>query len=156
MAITSCAGGQSTSPAGVSTGPAPIAPDALGPLTGLGPCNYDAGEPVDASAVDDLIVPPSTIISRIEPNGPLTQVQGYLEMTPVQLRAWYRDHPAVEELQSEDEGFESEILVESGEHRLFVKASAVCEQGSVFVAVIAPTSEQGGVPTPAGGGGGTP
>ncbi|HEX9765596.1 MAG TPA: hypothetical protein VGA36_02460, partial [Nitriliruptorales bacterium] len=68
-----------------------------------------------------------------------------------QLRVWYQHLSDLEIIQAEDEVFESEILVRTGGgQRVYVKAQAICESASVFVAIAAPEEEAGSVPTPAG------
>ena len=87
-----------------------------------------------------LVLPPEAVVVRVTPADPLTNVQGYVEMTPVQLRAFYQRHPAVTVVSVEDEGFEAEVLFEADDRRVFVKAQAVCELGSLFVAVSSPVA----------------
>ena len=72
-------------------------------------------------------------------------------MTPIQVRVFYQRQTEFEVLQIEDEIQESEMLLADGTHRLFVKAQAICELGSVFLAVVAPEGGGAEVPVPAGG-----
>ena len=88
-----------------------------------------------------LVLPPDAIVTKVSPAGPLTNVQGYLPMTPVEARAFYQQHADLKVLSVEDEVFESEVLFERDDRRVFVKSQAVCERGSVFVAVIAPDAQ---------------
>lgn len=109
------------------------------PLTRLGPCarppKGGAHDPVEA-----LVLPEGAIVTQVAPADPLINVQGYLEMTPVQIRAYYQQHPDLTVISVEDEVFEAEVLFQSGDWRVFLKSQAVCELGSVFVAVVSPTT----------------
>jgi hypothetical protein len=119
-------------------GRAPIPDKALlQPLTQLGPCKK-APAPRGPQHVDDLITPPGAVFTTIEHTGPLATVQGYIPMTPVQIRVFYQQHRGLRIESVEDESIESEVLADRGPNRMFVKAQAVCDLGSVFVAVIAP------------------
>ena len=110
------------------------------PLRALGPCE-DAPNRGRADEVQGLVLPPDAIVTKVSPAGPLTNVQGYLPMTPVEARAFYQRHEGLTILSVEDEVFESEVLFALDDRRVFVKSQAVCERGSVFVAVIAPDAQ---------------
>lgn len=71
-------------------------------------------------------------------------------MTPVQIRVDYQRRGDVQILQVEDEIREAEVLLTADDRRVFVKAQALCEDGSIFVAVVAPAEASGSVPVPAG------
>lgn len=107
------------------------------PLRGLGPC-HDAPAEGHDDDVEGLVLPPDAIVTKVSPAGPLTNVQGYLPLTPIEVRAFYQLHNDVTIISVEDEVFESEVLFEAGDRRVFVKSQAVCERGSVFVGVVAP------------------
>ena len=109
------------------------------PLTRLGPC-ADPPKAGAHAAVDGLVLPDEAVVTQVAPADPLTNVQGYLEMTPVQARAYYQEHPDLTVISVEDEVFEAEVLFQSGDWRVFFKAQAVCELGSVFVAIVSPAS----------------
>jgi hypothetical protein len=111
----------------------------LEPLRALGPCENAprAGRDDDVAG---LVLPDGAVLTQVSPAEPLTNAQGYIPMTPVQIRVYYQQHPDLEVLSVEDEVQESEVLVEAGDRRLFIKSQAVCELGSVFVAVVAPAS----------------
>ena len=112
----------------------------LQPLTALGKCPA-APRPRGPQTVDGLIVPGDAVLTSVAQAEPLTNVQGYIPQTPVQVRVFYQQHPDLTVLSVEDEIQESEVLTEAGGYRVFVKAKAVCELGSVFVAVIAPAAQ---------------
>lgn len=129
-----------------------IDPQLLEPLVALGPCTIEPNT-IDPEPIDGLKLPAEAVITEVSEDGPLTTVKGYVEMTPVQMRVWYQLR--TEELtilQVEDEIRESEVLVADGGNRLFVKTQAICEQGSVVLAIVAPEAASDAVPGPAGDG----
>lgn len=123
--------------------------DSTGPLTVLPPCD-ERPAPSGDPAVPGLVVPDETIITDVTPQPPVTSVRGYLEMTPVQVRAHYAERDDVDVLHIEDEVFEAEILLASGAHRLYVKAMASCAEGSHLLAIVAPDVDADGLPVPEG------
>jgi len=128
-----------------------IDPRLLAPLQNLPPC----ADPPPAAANADvvgLILPPSATVTQVMSTGPITQVTGFVAMTPIQVRVDYQGRTDIQVISAEDEGFEAEVLVSDGEHRTFFKAQAQCSEGSLFVAVVAPEEQAGAVPTPSGGG----
>jgi hypothetical protein len=131
--------------------PTDIDPALLEPLTMLGPCTVDPNT-IDEQPAPGALFPDDTVLTSQTQDGPLTQIKGYIPMTPVQIRVFYQRQDVMEVLQIEDEIRESEILLGDGDNRLFVKAQAICELGSVFLAVLAPQSAGGQVPEPALGG----
>ena len=141
---------------GVTPGPTPtdIDPTLLQPLTMLGPCTAEPNV-LDEEPVEGALLPPGAVMTSQQTDGPLTTIKGYVEMTPIQVRYFYQRQEDYEVLQMEDEIQESETLLGDGNNRLFVKAQAICELGSVLLAVVAPEG-QGQVPAPAGGAGQTP
>lgn len=133
--------------------PGDIDPALLEPLTALGPCDVDPNT-IDDPPVEGLVLPPGAVLTEQAEDGPLTTAKGYVPMTPVQVRVWFQRHDELEVVQIEDEIRESEALLDHGDLRLFVKAQAICELGSVFLAVVAPRAAEGQVPAPAGSAGG--
>ena len=128
-----------------------IDPALLEPLTALGPCTVEPNV-LDEPPAEGALLPPDTVLTSQAKDGPLTTIKGYIPMTPVQIRVFYQRQDTFEVIQVEDEIRESEVLLADGNNRLFVKSQAICELGSVFLAVLAPESS-GSVPTPAGGAG---
>jgi len=129
--------------------PGEIDPALLQPLTALGPCQ-PAPPAVEGGPVEGLVMPDGAVLTSIEGTGPITQVQGYIPMTPVQIRVDYQRRGDVQILQVEDEIREAEVLLTADDRRVFVKAQALCEEGSLFVAVVAPAEAADSVPVPAG------
>ena len=124
-----------------------------GPLPVLGPCG-PVPEEGDYKKADvrGIVFPPGAVIRKTRPNGPATNVRGYIPITPVKARQFYEAHKGLEILQIEDETVESEILVSDGAFRTFAKFQAVCESASKIVAITAPEVNGEKVPTPAGTG----
>lgn len=123
--------------------------DSTEPLAALPPCESPPAA-ADAAPVDGLVVPAGTVVTGVAPQGPLVSVQGYIPMTPIQIRMDYGERADVELLVLEDEVYEAEVLLASGAHRMYMKASARCEQGSSFSAVVAPEVDAEGLPVPDG------
>ena len=134
----------------VARSPGDVDPQLLAPLEALGPCPPSPSPAADAP--EGLYLPAGAAVTTVEVTGPLTNVQGWLPLTPVEVRVHYQRLDAVDVISVEDEIIESEVLVSDGTYRLFVKAQAACERGSVFVAVRAQEAEADAVPTPAGTG----
>lgn len=112
----------------------------LQPLQALGPCDQPPDGEVGREVVG-LVLPEGAVVTSVADADPLTNIQGYIPMTPVQIRVFYQQHPTLEVISVEDEGFEAEVLTEAAGYRTFVKAQAICELGSVFVAIVSPASE---------------
>ena len=149
LLVAACASGPgaaSATPAAART----VDPALTAPLEGLPPCGDPPAATTDPPA--PLIVPAGGIVTRVDVTGPLTNVQGWLPYTPVEIRVHYEGLAGWEALQSEDEIWEAELLLTDGGTRIFLKAQAVCQRGSVFVAVLAADDLAGQLPTPAGGG----
>ena len=96
-----------------------------------------------------LTLPPGVALTSARDEAPLTYVDGYVPMTPIQVRVFY-ERSDLTVILSEDEVYESELLVTDGVHRTFIKTLARCELGSDFVAVVAPEAAGAQVPVPAG------
>lgn len=104
--------------------------------------------------VPGLLLPEETQVYTVRRQGPITTVQGFIMMTPVEVREYYEANPEIQILVGEDEIIESELLFSNGEVRNFVKARAACRDGSDIVTVIA--REMTALPSPSGAPGGSP
>lgn len=154
MLVTMAACGTSTIPAAVpstsaSPGAIEIAPELLGPLTMLGPCQEVADPELDEQ-VPGLPLPPKAFLLEVTEQNGLVNVRGYATMTPIVLQLFYRQQEDLEMITVENEIQESETLWSDGDRRVFFKAAAVCELGSVFIAAIAADTNADRVPTPSG------
>lgn len=82
--------------------------------------------------------------------GVLTQAEGMVDLTPVEVRSYYEQHEDLRVLTVEDERVESEILVTDGTYRMFLKAQISCATGSNFTATVGTEAQAAALPTPAG------
>ena len=148
LVVVAAACGAGAEPAATPTpaAPDPFLTEAFNALPDCGPAPAAAA----SSDVPGLHLPDEAVVTQVRDNGPLTQVTGYVALTPIEVRVHYEERDDLQLIQVEDEGYESEILVSDGEHRLFVKAQALCSKGSNFAGVIAPEDAAGALPTPAG------
>ena len=148
VALGACTGAPSDQPTPQPT----IA--ALGPLLALPECpSLPAGLPEEVAG---LLLPDDSIITAVQPQDPLTTVQSFVPLTPVQFEAHYADRAGIEVLLTENEVYEAELLVSDGSHRNFLKATATCSTGSQVLAVVAPEVDAEGLPIPQGAGTPTP
>ena len=98
--------------------------------------------------VRGLLLPEGTEVYTVRRQGPITTVQGFVMMTPIEIREFYESKPNIQILVGEDEIVESELLFSNGKVRNFVKARAACRDGSDIVTVIA--RELTALPAPSG------
>jgi hypothetical protein len=152
MLLVSCSGDDGP-PSTRATPPPRSQMDAL--LEQYPPCT-EPSPGQEVSKVRGLLLPDETQIYSVRRQGPITTVQGFVPMTPVEVREYYEGDPEIQIIVSEDEFVESELLFSNGKVRNFVKARAACRAGSDIVTVIA--REVAALPAPAGtaGQGSTP
>jgi hypothetical protein len=143
--LVSCSGGGDGAPSARATPPARSQMDAL--LQQYPPCT-EPSPGREVSKVRGLLLPQKTIVYSVRRQGPITTVQGFVPMNPVQVREYYEKDPDIQIIVSEDEFVESELLFSNGNVRNFVKARASCREGSDIVTVIA--RELTALPAPAG------
>lgn len=134
--------------AGPGAAPAPSAAPPTFALN-LPPCGKPPSPDPDPPP-PGAVVPPGTVITATREQPPLLQLNGYVASTPRAIRTWIEAQPDLEVVSSEDEGYESELLVSDGTWRTFVKARAICDEGSLLAEVIAPEDSGAVLPTPAG------
>lgn len=110
----------------------------------------EAPPAADIGQVEGLVIPEGLRMTGIEQDGPLTTVTGWVEMNPIAVRTFYekRTMGVLKTLMIEDEILESEALMESRTHRLYIKAAAACRDASNLWIVIAEHVEKGVVPEP--------
>jgi len=95
-----------------------------------------------------LPLPAGAVVTMASADGALRSVQGYSPRTPVEVMVAYLELDGWTVLSAEDEVFESEVLVERGDLRVFVKSQATCERGAAFV--LFASEDAALVPAPAG------
>jgi hypothetical protein len=136
--------------AGCSAAPAvPQATAAAFDASALPPCAEQPSPPA-LPRVPGLQLPDEAAVFTVTELGPLTQAEGVVDLTPVDVRAFYEHHEDLRVLSAEDEGFEAEILVTDGTYRMFVKAQILCATASNFAATVGTEADSAAVPTPAG------
>ena len=136
-------------PPGIDGQAAPSSAATADPLAGLPPC-----VPPDSPstrAVEGLVLPPGTVVQSVRTTGPVTEVRGFVERTPLQVHGFYEARDDVRMLNLEEEGFEAEALYSTPGVRVYVKAKAFCASGSSVLAVVGSGEAAArAVPTPAG------
>ncbi len=156
LLLAACGGGaDQATPAGEL--PAPLItpsgfevdPQLLQPLALLGECQ-DVQPPADPPTVEALPLPPEGFFTSAREQGALLNTQGYVAMTPLQFQVWVRNRTDLEVITAEDEVHESETLISRDGKRIFLKAAAVCQLGSAFIAIVADEVDAEAVPTPSG------
>ena len=140
-----CGGGDDESGAD-DAAPAPAATSTLpaakgGPLTDLPECSAPP-EPADGAEAA-VVLPDGTVVTGVEDLGELVSVNGYVALTPIQVREFYEAAPGLEVYVAEDEVYEAEILFGADDNRVYVKAQAQCRQGSVLSAFVGPEDGEG-------------
>ena len=132
-------------------GEEPIPPSAAiptGPLVALPECGPPP--PPSGGPVEGLIVPTGFVTTSVTPQGPLTQVTGWVPLTPVQVEVDLGAAEGVTVLSLENEIYEAEALLSRGGFRTYLKAAAMCQTASTLVAVVAREVEASGLPVPTG------
>ena len=136
LVLTGCGGGPPAAPSSGagSSGAGPLGGGPGGgraPLATAVPTGPCPSPPAAVSeAVEGLVLPDGAFLTEVVRQGPLVQVRGWVAQTPVQLRAQYEDRTDVEVLTLEDETVEVETLVSDGEHRTYLRGTAVCPSAS--------------------------
>lgn len=111
-------------------------------LGALGACPAPPATRVAAPA--GLVLPPGAVVTRVQEMPASVQVDGWVPLTPVQVREHFLARDGVEVVASEDEVIESETQMEAGAHDVFVKARALCPTASSLVGVVTPDTGKGG------------
>jgi hypothetical protein len=157
------------SPRRTTTGPALLVVAALLLGACAGASSGDAGPPATAALdmsslpecapqpsppplpdVPGLTLPDEATVFSVYEVGALTQAEGMVELSPLEVRAYYEQRDDLQLLVVEDERVEAEILVSDGTHRMFVKAQVACATASNFTATVGREEDSGAMPVPAG------
>lgn len=108
-------------------------------------CDVDLDPDPEAAGQPGLLLPDGAVPVLLDVAGELTQVQGFVTLTPVQVLDAYVRRTDLEVLSTEHEVFESELLYEvdvvgadgaRSRRRVYLKAQAVCATGSNFNALV--------------------
>lgn len=137
--------------AGCSAAPPEGAPATAGALdmSSLPVC-AEQPSPPPLPDVEGLTLPDEATVFSVYAVGSLTQAEGTVEMSPVEVRTYYEQRDDLQLISVEDERVEAEILVSDGTHRMFVKAQVACATASNFTATVGNEADAGAMPTPAG------
>ncbi|MGI9017480.1 MAG: hypothetical protein ACR2HR_10330 [Euzebya sp.] len=141
LLVGACTGG--TQSATDSASAVPTDPNAL--YEGFVDCE-PSPESIEFQPIEGLVMPDGLVVTNVSEAGPLVQVTGFIDQTPVDIRDLYAEDAQLVYL--EDEGFEAEILIDSGDFRTFLKASIRCRTGSVMSLIRAPDDDAGALPVP--------
>jgi hypothetical protein len=106
---------------------------------------------IEYTAPEGLVVPDGLVVTDAQEVGPLYQLTGFLDATPIDIRDAYAG--SAELVYLEDEGYEAEILIDSGPYRTFLKASIRCRTGSIVAVIGAPDDDGSSLPVPGQQGG---
>ena len=139
-------GGSGGATAGVPAVTSTQPPAKGGPLDDLPECSAPpeaADEGVSEDATGDLVLPEDTVVTGVEDLGELVSVRGYVALTPIQVRTSYAEAPGLELYALEDEVYEAEVLYGAGDSRVFVKAQAQCQVGSLLSVFVGPQDGEG-------------
>ncbi|MEO3745488.1 hypothetical protein [Plantactinospora sp. B5E13] len=140
LGLAGCGGGSAQTPTAGDRGQAMLA--------NLPSCDrvpMDAGREVSGE-VTGLVLPAGARVTSTVPQGALTTVEATVRMTPLDVRAHYQGRTDVEVLNVEDEIFESEVLLRAGQRRMYLRATALCADGTALTAVVGPDSDDAGLP----------
>ncbi|MFF5180674.1 hypothetical protein ACFY2Q_21820 [Micromonospora sp. NPDC000316] len=107
--------------------------------------------PLDADAevdrqVPGLLLPDGARVTSVVEQGALTTVAATIRMTPLDVRAHYEGRGDIDLLRAEDEVFEAEVLMRAQQRRTYLRATALCANGTTLTAVVGPDSEEAGLP----------
>lgn len=149
---TGCGGQGSGAPGDIAAGGAPV----VGATTTEDPnalyADFPECEPLPAptphESVPGAVELDDAWIESVSRTGVLTTITGLVEATPVDLRDDFADRDDVEVIYVEDEGYETEILLDDGEHRTYLKATIRCRTGSVVAQIVAPAGGDELLPVP--------
>lgn len=103
-------------------------------------------EPEVAAKVTGLVLPDGARVTSVVEQGALTTVEATVRMTPLDVRAHYEGRADIELLRVEDEVFEAEVLTRAQQRRMYLRAGALCADGTTLTAVVGPDSEDAGLP----------
>ncbi|MPZ72541.1 MAG: hypothetical protein GEU74_04815 [Nitriliruptorales bacterium] len=130
---------------------APSGPDAQSEAAAALPACGKPPSPAPDAPPGGAVIPPRTRLTAVRENPPLAQLNGYIESTPAEVRQWVDSQEELTVEQAHATNHESQLLVSDGEHTVFIRLSAVCDNALLLAEVIAPSDEAAALPTPAGG-----
>ncbi|MFU8853148.1 hypothetical protein ACNAW0_19480 [Micromonospora sp. SL1-18] len=141
VAVTVLAGcGDTTTPRGTDHGRAMLA--------NLPSCDRVSldDDPEISADVTGLVLPDGARVTSVVKQGVLTTVEATVRMTPLDVRGHYENRDDIDLLRAEDETFEAEVLIRTPQRRMYLRAGALCADGTSLTAVVGPDSDEAGLP----------
>lgn len=142
FALVACGG---TDASGEAAGEADRGRELLSNLPSCDRVSLSDGAGVSAD-VTGLILPDGATVTSVVEQGRLTTVEATIRMTPLDVRTFYQNDAGVDVLRAEDEVFESEVLVRAQQRRMYLRATALCADGTALTAVVGPDTDDAGLP----------
>ncbi|SCF15735.1 hypothetical protein GA0074695_3857 [Micromonospora viridifaciens] len=103
-------------------------------------------DPEISAEVTGLVLPDGARVTSVVKQGVLTTVEASIRMTPLDVRAHYEQRDDIDLLRAEDETFEAEVLIRTAQRRMYLRAGALCADGTSLTAVVGPDSDEAGLP----------
>ncbi|TCC00542.1 hypothetical protein E0H26_02340 [Micromonospora zingiberis] len=103
-------------------------------------------EPEVAADVPGLVLPEGARVTSVVEQGVLTSVAATIRMSPLDVRAHYEQRTDIDLLRVEDEIFETEVLARTQDRRMYLRAGALCADGTTLTVMVGPDSEDAGLP----------
>ncbi|MFE9203417.1 hypothetical protein [Micromonospora sp. NPDC007230] len=121
---------------------------ARGMLANLPSCDRVSldDDPEISAEVTGLVLPDGARVTSVREQGVLTTVEATVRMTPLDVRAHYEKRHDIDLLRAEDETFEAEVLIRTPQRRMYLRAGALCADGTSLTAVVGPDSDEAGLP----------
>ncbi|RIV41510.1 hypothetical protein [Micromonospora radicis] len=103
-------------------------------------------EPEVGAEVTGLVLPDGARVTSVVAQGMLTTVEATVRMSPLDVRAHYEQRTDIDLLRIEDEIFETEVLARTQDRRMYLRAGALCADGTTLTVMVGPDSEDAGLP----------
>ncbi len=103
-------------------------------------------DPAIGAEVPGLVLPEGARVTAVVEQGVLTTVEATIRMTPLDVRLHYENRDDIDLLRAEDEIFEAEVLTRTEQRRMYLRAGALCADGTSLTAVVGPDSDDAGLP----------
>lgn len=116
---------------------------------GLPPCGQPPSPDPDPPP-PGAVLPPESRITAVREQRPVIQLNGYVESTPGEVRAWVESQTDLDVVAAVDRGDEVELLVTDSTWKTFISARAICDDASLLAEVIAAEDSGAVIPTPSG------
>lgn len=103
-------------------------------------------EPEVTADVPGLVLPDGARVTSVVEQGALTSVEATVRMSPLDVRAHYEQRTDIDLLRVEDEIFETEVLARTQDRRMYLRAGALCADGTTLTAMVGPDTDDAGLP----------